>query len=560
VLLLFVVLLTITVYLILGYYVILAPGRVYNTLIAMDWTAFHGELREFSLLLFATISVRTFRGFLTDCLANTLRRRLALRVHGAYLAYSDTDTTAILRAVRGGKLDNPDQRAVADVRDFCDSFCALAAGKPSTASAGALEAFVTVAWYSFQVAARAGVRAVVLAYLWSALAVALGACAVSISARAHAKSEASEARLRYGHGALRTSARSIAFEGAHTWRRTHLDAVLRSAVKARWNVIRTNIPVALIDHSFAYCVSIVMYTAIAVAIATVQAEFFQKLTAGEKAQWVSQTGGVFMQLLYAFTMVVSLGPQLSAFVAQTHRVHALLDVLNSPPTGTADTTVHTKGPVPRNTEESDCIVMDALRVALPDGRITSPLTLRVSPGERVLVCGRSGVGKTTALFALRGLIPSHSGYSNVPSGTAFVAQNCAIPPDVCSLRELVLYPNIPVGGSVESTSIREALSAVGWARVLDDVDDEREWGIILSPGERQLLTVAGLLVRVPKVKFAVLDEPTSALDKDAETRCMNALVAAGIAILTVSHSENLRAAHDRVITLTEPTASTAVRF
>jgi vitamin B12/bleomycin/antimicrobial peptide transport system ATP-binding/permease protein len=81
--------------------------------------------------------------------------------------------------------------------------------------------------------------------------------------------------------------------------------------------------------------------------------------------------------------------------------------------------------------------------------------------------------------------------------------------------------------------------------VLDD--GGAGWAARLIPGERQLVSAAGVVRRRPR--FAVLDELSSALDGERESRMFAALRATGAGVLAFGHTDALRRACDVVVTI-----------
>ena len=76
----------------------------------------------------------------------------------------------------------------------------------------------------------------------------------------------------------------------------------------------------------------------------------------------------------------------------------------------------------------------------PGRELVSDLSLSVAAGERLLVVGRSGIGKSSLLRAVAGLWVKGSGKVARPAeaGTMFLSQKPYI--TLGSLRENVLYP------------------------------------------------------------------------------------------------------------------------
>lgn len=520
-------------YLYAGYLVILAPGRVYAALMGPDWPRFRSEMRSFGFILVLTTFLRVLRGVLRDAFANLLRARLGRRVHATYLA----DSVRPLRAARSPDIDNPDQRAASDTSGFADELLATFVGDAS-ASGGLVEGCLSVGWYSAQTSMRAGMRALAAAYGWSALAGTVAALALRRAAAARSRAEGADAGLRFAHAHVRASSEEIAFSRAHEPERATLDGFLAGAVSARWGVVSADAGLASVDHLFQYAVSLVMYTAIAFAIAagaplTPAGDSFDRLDAAARAQWIAQTGGVFIQLLFSLSMLVAAAAPMSRLAAHAVRLRGLVDVVGGRAEGEK-----------RACDDVGKIELRSLTVGLPCGERAGPVTLSVPAGSAVALVGPSGCGKTSLLRALRGLNRPSGGGFTLPPGTEFVPQRPRTPHGVRSLRSAVLYPD--ADDASLTSSVSSALSSVGWARS-GSVDKTADWSAILSPGELQRLAIAGILVRRPK--FAVLDEPTSNLDEEAERRCFEALRERGVGLLSVVHSGVGIAAHQRVVRL-----------
>ncbi len=159
------------------------------------------------------------------------------------------------------------------------------------------------------------------------------------------------------------------------------------------------------------------------------------------------------------------------------------------------------------------IELDDVEVRSPAGeQLISDLSLRLNPGESMIITGKSG-RKSTLLRSLAQLWPYTSGTMHCPGGdheTMFLSQLPYVP--LGDLRTVVSYPHEP--GELSDDVLRAALVAVALPRYVDRLDEAADWAKVLSPGEQQRIAFARVLLTKPKAVF--LDEATSALDEPLE--------------------------------------------
>lgn len=159
-------------------------------------------------------------------------------------------------------------------------------------------------------------------------------------------------------------------------------------------------------------------------------------------------------------------------------------------------------------------MLSSVGLELPDGSSLGVVDrLQLHPGDRLLIQGRSGSGKSLLLRALAGLWPFASGEVTLPDGlTMFLPQQTYMPD--ATLMACLAYPSDPEG--LDIADARAVLSDVGLGKLGDELECDETWHRRLSPGEQQRLGFARVLVHRPAVLF--LDESTSALDPEGESR------------------------------------------
>ena len=189
-----------------------------------------------------------------------------------------------------------------------------------------------------------------------------------------------------------------------------------------------------------------------------------------------------------------------------------------------------------------------LSVTLDDGTaVVDDTDVAIMPGERVLVAGESGTGKSTLVRAIAGLWPWGEGRIEVQKGAKLMLlpQRPYIP--IGTLRRAATYPDAADSRSVEE--VAEAFKRVGLEHLVDRIDDEAPWDQTLSGGEKQRLAFARIFLHNPDI--IVLDEATAALDPNSQDKLMELLAKQPeqTTLVSVGHRPELEAFHSRKIVL-----------
>src|SRR5262249_19733877 len=227
------------------------------------------------------------------------------------------------------------------------------------------------------------------------------------------------------------------------------------------------------------------------------------MTLGE----VMQAASAFTTVQAAFNWLVDNYPQLAEWTASARRVASLqmsLDEVERAEIGRV-------GRIMRWDGEAAALRVHNLWGAL-DGRTLVSGERAIMPGEKVLVTGESGCGKSALVRALAGLWPWGEGDIEMPAGAKLLLlpQRPYVPSG--TLRRAANYPEAAHSRSVEE--IAKVLKKVGLGHLVEHLDEEHPWDQTLSGGEKQRLAFARILLHRPDI--VVLDEATGALDSQSE--------------------------------------------
>jgi branched-chain amino acid transport system ATP-binding protein len=193
------------------------------------------------------------------------------------------------------------------------------------------------------------------------------------------------------------------------------------------------------------------------------------------------------------------------------------------------------------------LAVDSLEAWYGESHILHGVTFDVKPGEVVTLLGRNGVGKTTTLKAIMGIVEKRTGsvrfgdreLIKLPSnaiartGIAFCPEERAIFSSLDVKENLLLPPVVRPGGLdldrifVLFPNLRERL---------------RSQGTKLSGGEQQMLAIARILRT--GARLLLLDEPTEGLAPviiQQIGQTIGMLKAQGFTILLVEQNFNFAA-------------------
>ncbi|WP_426957139.1 ABC transporter ATP-binding protein/permease [Muricoccus radiodurans] len=515
----------------------------YNALEAKDWDAFLGLLfigREsgdagsvfgympgfclvaalfivvavYKLYLQQALQIRWRRGMTTQAMARWLSRRAYYRI-----ALTDRAT------------DNPDQRIADDIRLFVDDSLTLGLGLLS--SVVTLLSFIAVLWslsdgltvFGLDIPGFLVWAALFYSLLGTGLAHLIGRRLIGL----HFERQRAEADFRYALIRLRDNAEGVALHRGEADESRILQGRFGQVIVNWWDIMRATKRLTFFTAGFGQVASVFPI------IMAAPAFFAGRIPLGG----LIQTSTAFGQVQGSLSWFVDNYRDLTEWRATVERLAGFSRAV--------DGALAHAGEGPSVAPAADgAVSTENLDLRLPDGRVLlADGSLRIVPGEAVVVTGPSGSGKSTLFRALAGIWPFGSGRVAVPEAEKmlFLPQRPYLP--LGTLRRAIAYPMPPEGLPTET--LVEALEAVGLAHLVPRLDEEDAWDRRLSGGEQQRVAWARALVAKPDWLF--LDEATASLDPEAEARLYGMLRERlpGTGIVSIAHRPAVAEFHDRML-------------
>jgi putative ATP-binding cassette transporter len=443
-----------------------------------------------------------------------------------------------------GDHQNPEYRIADDVRLATDSPVDFAVGV-CTAVLSAVT-FIAVLWtiggsLSLRLAGMQitipgflVVAAVVYALLASGSMIYIGRRFVTVS---ESKNQA-EAEYRYVLTRLSENGESIAVLGGEEQERAAIDESLATVLRRWRQICFQTLRTTIVSQTSGYIAPIL-------PIILCSPKFLDgSMSLGQ----VMQAASAFTIVQSAFNWLVDNYPRLADWTASARRVSSLmvsLDALERAESGEGIGRIE-RGDTDDRSETA--LRLSNLSVTLDDGTaVVKDAEVAIAPGERVLVAGESGTGKSTLVRAISGLWPWGQGSVEVARGAymMLMPQRAYVP--VGTLRRAATYPQPEESRS--DAEIARALEMVGLGHLAGRLDEEGPWPRTLSGGEKQRLAFARIFLHKPDI--VVLDEATSALDPESQDRLMELLTRelTHTTVVSVGHRPELEAFHSRKIVL-----------
>lgn len=204
------------------------------------------------------------------------------------------------------------------------------------------------------------------------------------------------------------------------------------------------------------------------------------------------------------------------------------------------------------------LTFERLQVASPEGctRLADQ-HVEIRAGERVMITGDTGAGKTLFFRAIAGLWPWGRGRIGLPAGETliFVPRVPYFPAG--TLREILDHSTGPAPAS--DALISEVLAEVGLERLASSLDRSARWEHELGDDEQRSLAFARLALLQPK--WVIIDEAMDAFDGPSLRRVLSMLEKRlpGAAILNIGRGQHNIRFFPRALTIMKDTGAPALK-
>jgi len=510
-------------------------NEFYNSLQELDKDAFLAALVTFTWLAVSFIAVVVYKTYLNQMLQIRWRRWLTNHYVARWL---DRQNYYRMKLV-GQPADNPDQRISEDIGDFIRLTLGLSLELLS--SVVTLFSFLFILWnLSGTLSIPLGQYGDFTVYgymVWVALLYAAAGTWITMVLgkpliQLNFDQQRYEADFRFALVRLRENSESIALYKGEAQEQENFRDRFSRIFTNYWAIMKRQKKLTWFTSGYYQVANIF-------PILVAAPRFFSKQI---QLGGLMQTASAFGQVQSSLSYIIGAYSTIAVWKAVVDRLIGFVEHIQN-----ADALKDEMNVLERDETSQHALSVSNLTLNLPDGTtLQRDISFAVEQGDSLLISGPSGCGKSTLLRALAGIWPYAQGHVVIPaqSSVLFLPQTPYM--RLGTLREALYYPYDAAADDKDLSSIL-ALCNIG--HLESRLEETENWTQILSPGERQRLAFAGLLLNKPDMVF--LDEATSALDEEMELRLYTLLKERlpRTTYISVGHRSTLKSLHNKSLIL-----------
>jgi vitamin B12/bleomycin/antimicrobial peptide transport system ATP-binding/permease protein len=417
-----------------------------------------------------------------------------------------------LRLVRAREIGaNPDQRIHEDARHLSELSADLGIGLLQ--SSLLLGLFIGVLWrlsgnltFSFS----GGSFAIPGYMVWCALIYSgtaswfswlIGRPLVQLNAARYAQ----EAELRFALVHVNEHIDSVSLCGGEDDEKQHLSSELRNVLSITWQIVNATTRLTWITASYGWS------ALIAPILIAAPGYFGGNLSFGALMMAV----GAFVQVQQSLRWFIDNFSNIADWRATLLRIGSFREAVMA-----MDQVGVTEPRIDYVETSGTRFGFENLQIATPTGStMLSEQRVEIALGERVLIAGAHGIGKTILFGAIAGLWPWGSGRIVLPSSESvmFIPKQPYLP--LGTLRAAVAYPSPET--AFKDEELVATLRSSGLHHLASSLDQIGRWEKQLVLEEQQCLVLARVLLHKPRL--LVTDETLDATEEDARKLVINQL-------------------------------------
>lgn len=471
----------------------------YDALSRRDLRDFFYELGVFFLIAGCLLVLNVAQRWLVETLQYKLREGLV----GTLLKDWMLPRRAFWLANAGTMGVNPDQRIHEDARKLCELSADLAVGLFQASIL--FGTFAGVLWvlssgFTFRIGDRD--YAIPGFMLWAAIIYSSAGSLLSYwvgrgLVNRNAERYAREADLRFSLVRVNEHVDDISLAAGEADEKRRIDLHLRNVLDATRRIVMGHTNLTWVTAGFGWV------TIVAPILVAAPLYFTGKVSFGG----LMMAAGAFTQAQSSLRWFIDNFSVIADWRATLLRVASFRDALinTDEPRGFESRIEYTEGDPGVFTINNLEIISSANADKLKETNVV------VRAGERAVILGAPGTGKTQLFRALAGLWPWGSGHIGrprgeqifyLPRGTPYLPRG--------TLREILAYPL--KSDSFSTNAFTRALYRLGLERLAPLLDETRRWDWELSQDEQLCLAVARILIQKPA--WVLIDGTFGTLDDD----------------------------------------------